>query len=192
MPALTRTFQFLPGMVFIWMMLRAGLVFTPDLGRRDVRGIGIALSMWATVGATRFGGTPAVWMQWIGAAGLCLALGLYEWAASSIRGRQFSFAGNHDVPQFVHRSGPYAYVRNPFYLSYLMAEVATVVMWPGLMGAAVVVLAVVYFQWLTRFEEHKFADSPVAAEYAEYAARTGRLLPRSSSLRQPLGLGPDS
>ena len=78
----------------------------------------------------------------------------------------------------MHRSGPYAYVRNPFYLSYLLAEISTVVMWPGVLGALVVALAVAYFQWLARFEERKFADSPVAAEYAEYAASTGRLLPR--------------
>jgi protein-S-isoprenylcysteine O-methyltransferase Ste14 len=113
-----RTLPILPALVFVWMMMRAGLVFTPRLGRRDPRGIGIALSMWATLGASQLGSTAPLWMQSIGAAGLVASLALYEWAASSIRGRLFSFAGNHDVPQFVHRSGPYAYVRNPFYLSY--------------------------------------------------------------------------
>jgi len=52
------------------------------------------------------------------------------------------------------------------------------VMWPSLWGAAVVAAMVVYFQWLTRYEEAKFSRSPVAAEYAEYKAQTGRLLPR--------------
>ena len=178
MPAVTRTFQVLPPLVFLWMMMRAGLVFSPDAGRRDPRGLGIALSMWGTLGATQLASTPPLWMQSIGAAGLLASLALYEWAARSIRGRLFSFAGNHDVPQFVHRTGPYAYVRNPFYLSYLIAEISTVVMWPGALGALIVALAVAYFEWLARFEERKFADSPVAAEYAEYAAGTGRLLPR--------------
>jgi protein-S-isoprenylcysteine O-methyltransferase Ste14 len=173
-----RILPFLPALVFFWMIVRAGLVFTPNLGRRDARGMGIALSMWGTLGATRFASTPPLWMQSIGAAGLFASLALYEWAARSIRGRLFSFAGNHDVPQFVHRAGPYAYVRNPFYLSYLMAEVSTVVMWPSVWGGLTLALATAYFQWLTRFEERKFAHSPVAAEYAEYAANTGRLLPR--------------
>ena len=93
-------------------------------------------------------------------------------------GRAFSYAGNDDPPQFVHRSGPYAYVRNPFYLSYLIAEIATVIMWPSVWGVVIVVLAAAYFQWLARFEEGKFASSPVAAEYATYMATTGRLLPR--------------
>jgi protein-S-isoprenylcysteine O-methyltransferase Ste14 len=42
----------------------------------------------------------------------------------------------------------------------------------------VVALAIAYFHWLARFEEKKFANSPVSMEYAEYKARTGRLLPR--------------
>jgi protein-S-isoprenylcysteine O-methyltransferase Ste14 len=98
--------------------------------------------------------------------------------AASIRVRMFSYAGNNDLPQFVHRSGPYAYVRNPFYLSYFLAEIATVILRPSLWGAVIVVVMVGYFQWLARFEEEKFARSPVAAEYAVYKSATGRLLPR--------------
>jgi len=178
MPTVVRTFPILPAFVFIWMMMRAGLVFTPDAGRRDGRGLGIALSMWGTLGVSQLAYTPPFWIQSIGAAGLIVSLALYEWAARSIRGRLFSFAGNHDLPQFVHQSGPYSYVRNPFYLSYLLAELSTVVMWPSVWSALIVAAAAGYFQWLARFEEDKFARSPVAAEYADYAARTGRLFPR--------------
>jgi protein-S-isoprenylcysteine O-methyltransferase Ste14 len=135
------------------------------------------VSIWATLGAESLAITPPPAVQLIGAAALLLALALYQWAAISIRGRMFSYAGNSDLPQFVHRSGPYAYVRNPFYLSYLLAEIATVVMWPSVWGGVIVVLATVYFQWLARFEEGKFARSTVAVEYAQYKARTGRLLP---------------
>ena len=158
--------------------MRASLVFVPNLGRRDARGFGIALSMWATLASTQAASTPPLLVQLLGATGLLVALALYEWAARSIRGLNFSFAGNHDLPQFVHSSGPYVYVRNPFYLSYLLAEGSTVIMWPTGWGALTVALAAAYVQWLARFEEGKFARSPVAAEYAAYAARTGRLLPR--------------
>ena len=172
------TFQFLPVLVLVWMMLGAARVFSPDAGQRDVRGFGIALSMWGTLAATRFARVPPRFVQLIGAGGLLLSLTLFQWAAASIRGKVFSFAGNNDLPQFVHRAGPYAYVRNPFYLSYLLAEIATVLVWPSVWGVVVVVLMVAYFQWLARFEEEKFARSPVAAEYAAYKAATGRLVPR--------------
>jgi len=138
--------------------MRAGRVFTPNAGQRDARGLGIIVSMWGTLAATQLAITPPLLMQ--------------------VLGRVFSYAGNHDLPQFVHRSGPYAYVRNPFYLSYLLAEISIVVIWPSVWGAMVVALAAAYFQWLARYEEGKFSRSPVAAEYAEYMARTGRLLPR--------------
>jgi protein-S-isoprenylcysteine O-methyltransferase Ste14 len=51
-------------------------------------------------------------------------------------------------------------------------------MWPSLWGVVIVVVALAYFQWLARFEEEKFARSPVAVEYAAYKATTGRLFPR--------------
>lgn len=124
------------------------------------------------------GTSPPAWVAATGVAGLAVSLAVFHWAAFSIRGRVFSYAGNDDVPEFVHTSGPYAYVRNPFYASYLLTEISTVVMWPSLWGAGFIVLAALYFQWLARFEEAKFARSAVAEDYARYKARTGRLLPR--------------
>ena len=178
MPSLAKILQFLPAGVVIWMVIGAGIVFTPDAGRRDPRGFGIALGLWGTLLSVRAAITPPVWMSAVGAAGLLASLAIYQWAAISIRGRLFSFAGNDDLPQFVHHSGPYTFVRNPFYASYLLAELSTVVMWPSVWGVAMVATMVVYYQWLTRYEEAKFSRSPVAAEYAEYKARTGRLVPR--------------
>jgi protein-S-isoprenylcysteine O-methyltransferase Ste14 len=178
MPTLDRTFQFLPVVVLVWMMLGAARAFSPDAGRRDVRGFGIALSMWGVLGMTRFARVPPRLVQVIGAGGLLLSLALFHWAAASIRGRMFSYAGNDDLPQFVHRSGPYAYVRNPFYLSYFLAEIATVILRPSVWGVVIVAVMAAYFQWLARFEERKFVRSQVAAEYAAYKAETGRLFPR--------------
>lgn len=175
---MARLFQLLPLVVILWMLVGATLVFARNVGQRDVRGLGIGLSMWGTLAVARLARTPPRAMQLIGAAGLLLALALFQWAAMSIRGRLFSFAGNDDLPQFVHRSGPYAYVRNPFYLSYLLAQIATVIMWPSIWGVVIVVVAAAYFQWLARFEEEKFARSAVAEEYAAYKAATGRLWPR--------------
>ena len=163
MPSITRILQLLPLAVLLWMVVGAGLIFTPTAGRRDPRGMGIALSLWATFWARSVGMTPPLWVSTIGVAGLALSLVLFHWAAYSIRGRLFSFAGNDDVPQFVHTGGAYAYVRNPFYASYLLAEISMIVMWPSLWGLAAIVGSAAYFQWLARFEEAKFSRSPVAS-----------------------------
>jgi protein-S-isoprenylcysteine O-methyltransferase Ste14 len=178
-PSLPSILHALPLIVFAWMVIGAVIVFTPQVGtRRDPRGIGVGLSIWGTMATTRVAITPPLWMAAIGVAGLMLSLILYHWAAFSIRGSVFSYAGNDDLPQFVHSSGPYAYLRNPFYASYLLAEISTVAIWPSVLGAVIVLLSIGYFQWLARFEEGKFANSPVAADYERYKARTGRLWPR--------------
>jgi protein-S-isoprenylcysteine O-methyltransferase Ste14 len=168
----------LPFVVFVWIFVGAVVVFTRGAGERSGRGFGIAISIWATLWAKAMARPAPLPMQVAGLAGLAAALGLYHWAGLSIRGRVFSYAGNTDLPTFVHRSGPYAYVRNPFYLSYLIAEISTIVMWPSRWGFVIVVLAIAYFQWLVRYEEGKFERSGVAADYAAYKAATGRFLPR--------------
>jgi len=177
-PSLTRVFHILPVAVLLWMAIGAGFIFRPDLGRRNPRGFGIAVSLWGMFGVMQLGTLAPLWMAAIAMAGFATSLVIFHWAAFSIRGREFSYAGNDDLPQFVHTAGPYAYVRNPFYLSYLLCEISTVVLWPSLWGAVFIVLATLYFQWLARYEEAKFARSPVAEEYARYKAGTGRLLPR--------------
>jgi len=175
---LSRVFQILPVAVLVWMAIGAGVIFRPDAGRRSPRGLGIVVSLWGMLAVVRLGTAPPLWIALVGVAGLATALVIFHWAAFSIRGLMFSYAGNDDLPQFVYTSGPYAYVRNPFYASYLLTEVSTVVLWPSIWGAGLIVLATLYFQWLARFEEAKFARSPVAEEYARYMARTGRLMPR--------------
>jgi len=174
----TDLLRLLPIGVLLWLMLAVGFVFRRDVGRRDPRGLGIALTFWVAIAANRNGATPPLLVSVLGVVGLLLAVALFHWAAFSIRGRVFSYAGNDDLPQFVHTSGPYAYIRNPFYASYLLVEISMIVMAPSLWGAAAIVAATAYFQWLARFEEGKFARSPVAAEYHSYTLRTGRLLPK--------------
>jgi protein-S-isoprenylcysteine O-methyltransferase Ste14 len=74
--------------------------------------------------------------------------------------------------------GPFASIRNPFYASYLLAMLSTAVMWPSVFRFGLVLAMVVYFTGAAMYEERKFARSAVAAEYANYKARTGRFTPR--------------
>ena len=55
---------------------------------------------------------------------LLAAVALYEWARWTIRERRFHIAWSGDVPDELCASGPYAFVRHPVYLSYLLAFVA--------------------------------------------------------------------
>ncbi len=111
---------------------------------------------------------------------LCLlgSLALFDWARRSVRGRFFSYIYSGDTPEFLWTSGPYRYVRNPFYSSYMLSYIGIAIMFHGLVIFAVVIGMIVYFSVAARFEEAKFKSSPLAADYEGFLRRTGRFVPR--------------
>jgi protein-S-isoprenylcysteine O-methyltransferase Ste14 len=118
------------------------------------------------------------WLSVVGVVGLLASLVLFEWARRTVSGRLFSYIFSSDTPQFICMEGPFAYIRNPFYASYLLAMLSTAVMWPTLWRFGLVLAMLGYFTGAAMYEEHKFARSAVAAEYADYKLRTGRFVPR--------------
>jgi protein-S-isoprenylcysteine O-methyltransferase Ste14 len=109
---------------------------------------------------------------------LLISLLLFEWARLSVKGRFFSYLYAKDTPEFLWTSGPYAYIRNPFYASYLLSYAAIVLMFPSLLPLAVLAGMSVFFFRVARYEEKKFERSPLASQYSEYVKRTGRFFPK--------------
>ena len=110
---------------------------------------------------------------------------LFEWARRTIRGKFFSYAFSHDTPQFLMTEGPYAYIRNPFYASYLLAYIGATILFPGLATLLVALMMGAILVNAARHEERKFERSPLAAEFAVYRRRTGRFVPRFASAEKP-------
>lgn len=106
-----------------------------------------------------------------------VTLGLFWWAVRTTLTRPLSFAYSTDQPVHLVSSGPYRWIRHPFYTSYLTAWIAGVFA----TQQAWLLITVVGMGWLywsaARLEEDKFAASELAASYAAYKARTGRFLP---------------
>jgi protein-S-isoprenylcysteine O-methyltransferase Ste14 len=175
--SINEALRFFAIVVFVRMALGAARAFTPT-GRRSLLSALIAVSFWATMAVTAVTPPGRGWMMVSGVVGLVASLALFQWAQSSIRGKLFSWIFCDDQPQFLHTAGPYAYVRNPFYASYLLAIAATVLRWPSALGAAIVAAMFVYFTAAAMFEERKFRSSPLRADYDAYSRNTGRLLPR--------------
>jgi protein-S-isoprenylcysteine O-methyltransferase Ste14 len=109
---------------------------------------------------------------------LIASAALFEWARRSVRGKFFSYIYSNDTPEFLWTSGPYAYIRNPFYSSYMLSYFAAAIMFPGIVSFAVVAGMILYFYAAARHEEKKFGRSPLATEYDAYRRRTGRFIPR--------------
>ena len=106
------------------------------------------------------------------------SLALYEWARRTVRGKFFSYAFSKDTPQFLLTSGPYAYIRNPFYSSYLLSFAGGAILFPGIATLVTFGLMLLLFAKIARHEERKFEKSALSAEYEVYRCRTGRFIPK--------------
>ncbi len=87
-------------------------------------------------------------------------------------------AFDEKLPHGLLKTGPYAYVRHPFYTSYL-------ILWIGWAIAAWTVWAIIPVVFMTvtywnaaRDEENKFSKTEMANEYQEFVATTGRFFPK--------------
>jgi protein-S-isoprenylcysteine O-methyltransferase Ste14 len=106
------------------------------------------------------------------------SLTLYEWARHTIRERGFYIAWSGNVPDALCDRGPYAYVRHPIYMSYLLAFLALLAALPGVVTLAIFVFNVALFTHAAWSDERSLTAGAFASEYARYKARTGMFLPR--------------
>jgi protein-S-isoprenylcysteine O-methyltransferase Ste14 len=105
-----------------------------------------------------------------------LAITLYEWTRRTVLGQNFHVALAGQVSDAICNRGPYAYMRHPFYTSYLLAFVGMIIATPTPIAAAVFALNVALFVYMALDDERTLASSPLATAYAAYKARTGTLL----------------
>jgi protein-S-isoprenylcysteine O-methyltransferase Ste14 len=171
-----------PIAVFVWQVIGASKTFKPvEGGPGSPLAGGISLGFVAL--AINSGTAPVNTILFgLACVGLIGALILFEWARRTVRGQYFSWVFSSDTPNFLCIDGPFAYMRNPFYTSYLLTMGSTVVMLPTIFRAVVFLAMVMYFVAAARHEERKFERSTVAAEYARYKRRTGRFLPKISAV----------
>jgi protein-S-isoprenylcysteine O-methyltransferase Ste14 len=102
---------------------------------------------------------------------------IFIWAVRTVGLQRLTAVFSKDAPDELIVSGPFRFVRNPFYLSYMMvylqALVASRSWWAALPLAG---MGWLYYR-AALVEENKFLSSHLASEYRLYAARTGRFVP---------------
>jgi protein-S-isoprenylcysteine O-methyltransferase Ste14 len=168
---------------FVWAIRRL-FVATGGLrgGMRAIAGGG-AVSMALHLAAIAAGDGGA-----LAAPGLLLygvALALFWSAVGVTAARPLSIAFSADKPRHLLAVGPYRRIRHPFYAAYLLAWIAgTLASGEPWLLVTVAGMGALYVR-AARFEEAKFAASPLAAEYARYKDRAGMFWPRRS--RAPAG-----
>src|SRR5271167_2333576 len=113
-----------------------------------------------------------VWYLALCGAGLALSsLVLYEWTRRTVIDRNFYTGLGGEVPEAVCESGPYKFVRHPFYLSYMVAFLSAAVAFPSLVMAVVSVVNVGLFVYMACDDERVLLRSSLAADYQAYQRR---------------------
>jgi len=115
--------------------------------------------------------------DWIAVAVALASGGLFLWGLRTVRQHRLTAAFSDDVPQELITTGPFRFVRNPFYLSYLLAYCHAVCASQSWLAAIPLAIMAAIYATAARFEERKFLRSELAGAYQKYARRTGRFLP---------------
>jgi len=102
---------------------------------------------------------------------------LFLWAIRTTGLQRLTAVFSDDLPGELIASGPFRYIRNPFYAAYLLvyaqAFVASRTWWAVLPLAW---MGCLYYR-AALLEEKKFLRSNLASQYRPYLATTGRFLP---------------
>jgi protein-S-isoprenylcysteine O-methyltransferase Ste14 len=107
-----------------------------------------------------------------------LALWLFYRTIAASRGGGLHLAFDVDNPVSLVTSGPYRYVRHPFYTSYLIFWTGFALGTWSLWSVPLLALMVVLYTVAARGEEAKFANTEMAPDYAAYRERTGMFWPK--------------
>ena len=83
-----------------------------------------------------------------------------------------------DAPKHIVTWGAYGRVRHPFYASFLLCLVGTVLAFPHVATVVILGYAIVALNVTAAREERRLSASEFGEEYKQYMARTGRFWPR--------------
>jgi protein-S-isoprenylcysteine O-methyltransferase Ste14 len=112
-----------------------------------------------------------------GLTGITASIILFWWTVSRTRTHRLCLAHTDADPHRINTEGPYAFVRHPFYLSYISFWISTALIagsWQWMAG----LILTAWYLLIARDEERRFRSSSLSPAYDAYRQRTGMLLPR--------------
>lgn len=142
-------------------------------------GVVIGLYLGAPATYSQLPGFAGLQHDKVRIAGLVLTLGglLVTWIAQAQMGVSWRFGPDREAPPALVTSGIFAWVRNPIYLSMMLAATGMFCLLPDALSLVLWVLSLVLLNILVRLEE-AFLRGVHGETYEQYLGRVGRFLPR--------------
>ena len=155
------------------------------LAMRAVFGLSIWIAIIAYLvspGSMAWSALPAAdWLRWVGVGLGLLACGVLYWTLHHL-GKNLTDTVVTRAEATLVTSGPYGWVRHPFYVTVLLlllsASLITANWFIGLLS----IFICAFFVLRAPLEERKLVER-FGDDYRAYMTRTGRFLPRLTSLR---------
>lgn len=123
--------------------------------------------------------------QLVGMAIEVCGLGLFAAAIAATKRFRFRLAFDDGVPDQLVMSGPYRYIRHPFYASYLIFWVGFAVMTYSWLSLPLLLLMMTIYSLAARDEDRRLAGSNLAEQHALYRQRAGMFWPKLTAKRKP-------
>lgn len=117
--------------------------------------------------------------QWAGLAIILLSLALFWWAIVTSRGFGLTHVFDKTKPTALLSSGPYAYVRHPFYASYIIFWAGLALSTWNVLALAPLIIVILIYTKAARLEEGKFSSSPLNDQYIAYRKQAGMFWPKA-------------
>jgi protein-S-isoprenylcysteine O-methyltransferase Ste14 len=102
---------------------------------------------------------------------------LFAWALAYARKGDLALAFDPATPDALVKKGPYRFIRNPFYVSYMLCWVGGFICYPSLCLLAVVVVLAALYHLAVRAEERALRQK-FGTDYVVYGSKTGRYFPK--------------
>ena len=133
-------------------------------------GLGLLVLLW-------IGSQPPA-AQLIGMAIEICSAGLFAATLAATRETRFRLAFDDELPDQLVRSGPYKYIRHPFYTSYLIYWSGFALATFSWLALPLLLLIGSIYTFAARGEDRQFAMSDLAEQHAQYRQHAGMFWPR--------------
>ena len=161
--------------LFMWATRQHFLISGPlPPGMRMVILLSVVGAIWFAVRVVVSGAGPGAPY---GVALMGVSLGLFCWTVATTRERRLPIAFADDMPEFIYRTGPYRYLRHPFYMSYILCWIGTSAATRGVWSWVVPLVMGTVYVAVARREEQKFRASRLSEAYDAYRKRTAMFIP---------------
>lgn len=166
---------------FAWATRRHFVVSgSMPLGMKLVFLLNVLGGVWFTAAIALSGSGPG---SPYAAALMSAALMLFCATIMATRASRLPIAFATELPGFIYRTGPYRYVRHPFYVSYMLFWTGTALAVSSLAIWAVPLVMCALYMSIALSEERRLSTSRLAEAYRTYRTTTGMFIP--SIFRSP-------